>query len=60
MGPAKRARETMLCATPFAKPTRCGGVTGRGRVRARARPVERRRENRGERARARSGGDDAL
>ena len=28
MGPANRARLTMLCAMPFAKPTRWGGDTG--------------------------------
>jgi hypothetical protein len=26
-GPKQRARLTILCATPFAKPTACGGVT---------------------------------
>ena len=29
MGPANRARLTMLCAMPFAKPTRWGGDTGK-------------------------------
>jgi hypothetical protein len=27
IGPRKRINDTMLCATPFAIPTRCGGDT---------------------------------